>query len=148
MHDFDFWIGDWDVHNKKLRSRLTGCTDWDEFEAKAEARFLPGQIGNIDSFVAGDFVGMTVRLFDRAKQQWSIHWADNVRGVFDPPLFGTFENNVGVFYGDDHHEGTPVRIRFIWTNESPSTARWEQAFSTDDATWETNWIMSFTQRTA
>ncbi|HJQ37589.1 MAG TPA: DUF1579 domain-containing protein, partial [Thermoanaerobaculia bacterium] len=51
-------------------------------------------------------------------------------------------DGVGHFEGDDHHEGTPVRVRFTWTQEP----RWEQAFSTDGgATWETNWIMRFTR---
>lgn len=153
MHDFDFWIGRWNVRNARLKSRLTGCTEWEEFDATAEAHFLPGGIGNIDHFDASawrpGFVGMTVRLFDRANERWSIHWADNVRGVFEPPVIGRFTNDVGVFEGDDHHDGTPVRVRFIWTHETPATARWEQAFSTDGgATWETNWIMDMTRKEA
>ena len=144
--DFDFWIGRWSVRNEKLKGRLCGSTEWERFPATAEARLLPGDIGNIDSFVAGDFVGMTVRLFDRANRRWSIHWADNVRGVFDPPVIGGFAGGVGVFEGDDHHQGTPVRVRFLWTHDGPRTARWEQAFSSDGgATWETNWIMNMTR---
>ena len=151
MNDFDFWIGHWNVRNERLKERLRGSTEWETFEATAEARFLPGGIGNIDDFVVTDgwrpgFVGMTVRLFDRAAKRWNIYWADNVRGVFDPPVVGRFTDDVGVFEGDDQHEGTPVRVRFIWTHETPSTARWEQAFSADGgATWETNWIMNMTR---
>ncbi len=149
-HDFDFWIGRWSVRNERLKGRLCGSTEWETFPAACEARFLPGGLGNIDSFDAGGwrpgFVGMTVRLFDRAKGRWSIYWADNVRGVFDPPVVGGFTDGVGIFEGDDQHEGTPVRVRFIWTHETPRTARWEQAFSPDGgATWETNWIMHMTR---
>ena len=144
--DFDFWIGRWNVLNQKLKGRLCGSTEWETFPATAEARFLPGGLGNIDHFVAGDFVGMTVRLFDRTKKRWSIHWADNVRGVFDPPVVGDFKDGAGIFEGHDHHEGTPVRVRFIWRHPTPATARWEQAFSADGgATWETNWIMNMTR---
>lgn len=149
-HDFDFWIGRWNVRNERLKERLRGCTEWETFDAPAEARQLPGGIGNIDSidFHAWrpGFVGMTVRLFDPRQQLWSIHWTDNVWGVFDPPMTGRFANGVGTFYGDDLHEETPVRVRFLWTDESPSSARWEQAFSVDGgATWETNWIMRATR---
>ena len=50
------------------------------------------------------------------------------------------------FYADDQHEGRPVRCRFIWSDISATTARWEQAFSVDgEQTWETNWIMDFTR---
>ena len=148
--DFDFWIGRWSIHNARLRSRLTGSTEWEEFDATAEARLLPGNLGNIDEFHADawrpGFVGMTVRLFNPSTEQWSIHWADNAHGVFDPPVVGAFRDGVGVFEGDDRHEGTPVRVRFLWTHPTATTARWEQAFSADGgATWETNWIMTMTR---
>jgi len=146
-HDFDFWIGRWNVRNARLRQRLVGSNEWEEFDAIATSRFLPGGLGNIDEFVAPvwrpGWVGMTFRLFNPATEQWSIYWADSARGVLDPPVVGAFEDGVGIFEGDDQHDGTPVRVRFRWTHPTPSTARWEQAFSTDGgATWETNWIMN------
>jgi hypothetical protein len=145
-HDFDFWLGRWSVRNEKLKGRLCGSTEWETFPATAEASLLPGGLGNIDSFVAGDFVGITVRLFDRAAGLWRIYWADNMRGIFDPPVIGGFTNSTGIFEGDDEHQGTPVRVRFIWTHDTPRTARWEQSFSADGgATWETNWIMRMTR---
>jgi len=149
--DFDFWIGRWHVRNERLKGRLCGSTEWETFSASAEARFLPGGLGNIDQFVITDdwrpgFVGLTVRLFDPASALWRIYWADNVRGIFDPPVVGGFTDGVGTFEGDDMHEGTPVRVRFKWTHDTPATARWEQAFSADGgATWETNWIMHMTR---
>jgi hypothetical protein len=149
--DFDFWIGRWSVRNERLKGRLCGSTEWEEFAASAEARFLPGGLGNIDQFVITDdwrpgFVGLTVRLFEPATKLWRLYWADNVRGLFDPPVIGAFSDGVGTFEGDDQHEGTPVRVRFTWTHDATRTARWEQAFSADGgATWETNWIMRMTR---
>jgi hypothetical protein len=59
-------------------------------------------------------------------------------------VHGSFDSNLGEFYGDDVEGGTPVRARYIWKIVSPDIAHWEQAFSTDGgATWETNWIMDF-----
>jgi hypothetical protein len=41
-------------------------------------------------------------------------------------------------------DGQATRTRFIWSDISAASARWEQAFSTDaGASWDTNWIMSF-----
>jgi hypothetical protein len=148
--DFDFWIGRWNIRNERLKERLRGSTEWETFDAVGEARFLPGGLVNIDHYVAEawrpGFVGLTVRLFDPAHNRWSIYWAASDRGVFDPPVVGSFTDGAGVFEGDDEHEGTPVRVRFRWTHETPQTARWEQAFSTDGGTtWETNWIMHMTR---
>ena len=46
--DFDFLTGTWQVRHRKLRSRLTGCTDWDEFESSFEARTHLGGLVSID----------------------------------------------------------------------------------------------------
>lgn len=143
MRDFDFLIGRWNVRHEKLKERLRGSSEWDTFDSVAEARQLPGNRGNSDFM---DGLGMTVRLFDPPTGRWSIYWAGHDRGTFDPPVTGAFTNGTGVFEGDDEHEGTPVRVRFLWTHDTPDSARWEQAFSADGgATWETNWIMHFTR---
>ena len=48
--------------------------------------------------------------------------------------------------GDDEDAGRPIRIRFIWSKITSSSAQWEQAFSLDGGqTWETNWIMEMTR---
>ena len=59
-------------------------------------------------------------------------------------MVGRFENGRGEFFGDDTFGGKPILVRYIWSEITRTSARWEQAFSTDrGATWETNWIMSF-----
>src|SRR5262249_61898110 len=64
--------------------------------------------------------------------------------AFQPPVRGRFENGIGTFYGDTTVNGAPARMRFIWSRITATSARWEQAYSTDKgAKWETNWIMEF-----
>jgi hypothetical protein len=148
--DFDFWMGRWNVHNRRLRERLAGSDEWDEFSSRVVARPIFDGLGNEDEFRVdydGGFVAMSFRFFDPVKKRWSIYWADSRRsGELDPPLFGTFSGDTGIFDGTDTFEGRPILVRFIWSGVTTPTPRWEQAFSEDGgATWETNWIMEFTR---
>jgi hypothetical protein len=146
VHDFDFWMGSWKVHNRRLRERLKGSTEWEEFEATVRAHPVLGGVGNEDVYrseFAGGFTGASFRFYDKATGQWSIYWADSRRGVLDPPVVGSFQGDVGTFEGPDHLEGRPIRVRFIWSRVSTAAPRWEQAFSEDGGkTWETNWAGS------
>jgi hypothetical protein len=146
--DFDFLFGSWRVHNRKLRERLKGSQQWDEFEATDSVRPILDGIGNFGEFRAvmqgRSFAGVTLRTFDPSSREWSIYWADGWRGRVDPPMVGRFADGKGVFFGDDVHDGRPVRVRFLWTVADGDHVRWEQAFSPDQgATWETNWIMDY-----
>ena len=148
--DFDFWFGSWDVRNRWLRRRLAGSDDWEEFDATVVARPLLGGRGNEDEFRtdhAGGFIGMSFRFFDPERRRWSIYWADSRRpGELDPPVFGAFSGDVGVFEGEDLYKGRPILVRFTWSGVTTPTPRWEQAFSDDGGrAWETNWVMDFTR---
>jgi len=150
-HDFDFYFGRWRIDNQRLRQRLAGCHDWEPFEARQQCPPILGGLGTLADFVTGwrdGFIGMTLRLFCPQTRQWSIYWAGNHDGVLQPPVLGAFENGVGTFVGHDHHEGTPVLVRFVWSEITSSSARWEQAFSADQGrSWESNWVMRMTRIT-
>ena len=151
VRDFDFLPGRGRVRNERLRERLAGCSDWQRFDAILECRPVLGGLGNIDEFVTdelgpGVFLGMSLRLFDAVTRRWSIWWASNRSGRLEPPVVGRFVDGVGCFEGDDVHDGTPVRVRYVWSGIGAAHARWEQAFSTDEGrTWEPNWRMRLTR---
>jgi len=42
--------------------------------------------------------------------------------------------------------GKQMRVRFIWSQITATSTRWEHAYSSDSGKiWETNWIMTFTR---
>ena len=150
LHDFDFFVGEWSVHHRQLKERLSGSHEWVEFEGTTSTRKIMGGWGNMDDNVldkpGGAYRAVTLRAFDPATGQWSIWWLDGrtPSANLDPSVKGRFENGIGTFYADDTLKGKPIRVRFIWSHSSPSACHWEQAFSPDGGkTWETNWIMEF-----
>ena len=148
-HDFDFLFGKWTLRNRRLKEALSGSSDWVEFTSTVVARPLWGGLANIDEYEAldtpwGAIHGLTLRLYDEASRQWTIHWANRKNGRLDPPMTGAWTNGLGEFYDQELYRGRMIYVRFLWSNESENAARWEQAFSDDGGkTWETNWIMNF-----
>ena len=149
--DFDFWPGEWTARNRRLRERLAGSDEWEEFESTSVARKILDGLGNQDEFRTdhgGGYDGMSFRFFDPETWQWSIYWADSRHPtlMLEPPVIGSFSGDVGVFEGDDRFAGRPIRVRYTWSNVTTPTPRWEQAFSEDGGeTWETNWVTEFTR---
>ena len=151
-HDFDFLFGSWLVGNRKLQDPLSPePTPWLEFEAAVESRPILAGLGNCDTYHVRDFAGrgethaFALRLFDPETRLWRIWWASTGGGgQLDTPVVGRFEAGEGLFEADDVLEGRQVRVRFVWTAITPSSARWQQSFSFDGGeTFEDNWIMDW-----
>ena len=98
--------------------------------------------------MVGGFEGLTIRQFDTAAQVRRIWWASSTApGRIDPPMEGVWADGRGVFYGADVIGGRDVKLRFVWTADDTTRAKWEQSFSYDDGkTWEVNWTMDFSRR--
>lgn len=145
-HDFDFFEGEWNLHNKKLKTRLNGCTEWVAFPSTQKMYKILNGNGNIDNFLASfdgePFEGMSLRLFNPNTKIWSIYWADTNKGELDPPVKGSFEKDIAHFFTKDIFEGKPILVVFRWDVRDKENPVWSQAFSDDNGlTWEWNWFM-------
>ena len=147
--DFDFLMGDWTVAHRRLKHRMVGSNEWQEFPGTLSCRKVLGGMGNSDENhleLPGDpYHAMTVRLFDPKEAQWAIWWFDGRSpGLLDPPVKGRFVDGLGTFLTNDNFQGIPIVVRFVWDVREADAPRWEQAFSKDGGTsWEVNWVMSF-----
>jgi hypothetical protein len=147
--DFDFEIGIWKVKHRRLKERLSNCTEWDEFDGTSEMRTILGGNGNVEdnvlNFPSGSFNAIALRSFNSSSQSWAIWWlSSNAPHSLDVPVIGHFKNGIGSFYADDVYNGIPIRVRFLWLRTDTQMPRWEQAMSSDDGkSWENNWTMDF-----
>jgi hypothetical protein len=147
-NDFDFLVGNFIMRHKRLKERLKGCTEWEEFEGTATGKKLLNGLGHMDEVVMnrgnGPAHGYTLRLFDVKSGEWSIYWAAGGSHILDVPVVGKFKNGVGEFYSHEVNEGRHIFCRFTWSKTDTDSPQWEQAFSIDGGkTWETNWMNTF-----
>lgn len=149
VHDFDFFIGAWDVHHRRLRKRLAGSNDWEEFKGTTRCQSLLGGVVNLNESQAvretGPTNGMGLRAYDAKSGTWADWYlAPSNAHSLENPGVGRFQGKVGDFFSDDTFEGKPIKVRGRFTSTSDGLAQWEQAFSPDAGqTWETNWVMRY-----
>ena len=151
QHDFDFALGSWKAHLKRLDHPLTGSKTWVEFDGTFVARKVWDGRAMIEEVEldspGGHMEGLTLRLYNPQTHQWSIYWANSKNGAMDPsPQVGQFKNGRGEFYGTDTLNGKLIYVRFVWTNTNTNTPHFEQSYSDDGGkTWEVNWMTDQTR---
>ncbi len=146
------WLeGEWKVRHRRLRQRLVGSDQWDEFAGRSMFWPVMGGLGNVDDDIldlpSGEYRGMSVRAFDPKTGTWAIWWVDSRNPTaIEAPVRGRFKGEVGTFSAPDIQEGRPVIVRFRWSDIHSARPWWEQAFSTDKGvSWEVNWRNWFTR---
>ncbi len=147
-NDFDFYVGNWNVKNKKIKTRFVNSDEWIEFDTKTTMYKALHGFSNIDHNVTNidgqPFKGMSVRFFNPETKLWSIHRADTNTLKLDKPTVGSFDNEYGHFFTKDNIEERDVVVVYRWDVRDKNNPIWSQAFSTDNGeTWEWNWFMYF-----
>jgi len=149
--DFDFLNGYFDVRHRTLAKAFVGSDEWLEYDGTTTAHtYFDGQI-SIDEmrFPTKGSYGLSLRLFDPESREWSIWWINSTTMKLYPPVRGRWSED-GTrcrLVGEDELDGQPILCSYEWSDITPDTAHWEQAYSNDGGeTWETNWIMDFTRR--
>ena len=150
QRDFDFHIGNWKTHLRRLQKPLTGSTTWVEYEGTTVVRKVWGGAANLVELdaqgPAGRIEGLNLRLYNPESRQWSLNFANRRGGTMVPPTIGEFQNGRGEFYAQEELDGRAIFVRFAITDITPSSCRFEQAFSADGGkTWEVNWIATDTR---
>ena len=150
QHDFDFEIGTWNTRLSILRSPLTGSTSWVEYEGTTVVRKVWDGRANLVELVAhgptGHLEALSLRLYNPQSRQWSLNFANSEGGTLTPPAIGEFRDGRGEFYGQESLDGRAIFVRFIISDITPTSVRFEQSFSADGGkTWEVNWIATDTR---
>jgi predicted methyltransferase len=148
--DFDFELGSWHTHLRRLLHPLTGSTTWVEYDGTSVVRPLWDGRSNIVeldvSGQAGHVVGLSLRLFDPEARTWSLNFASAAGGGMAVPAVGGFRDGRGEFFDREEYGGRSILVRSVISAITPASYRFEQSFSADEGkTWETNWVADDTR---
>jgi hypothetical protein len=143
--DFDFEIGTWKTHLRRLQRPLTGSTTWIEYDGTTVVRKIwNGRANLVELDVngpAGHIEALSLRLYNPESRQWSLNFASGGGGTMAVPSVGEFRNGRGEFYNQETLSGRAILVRFVISDITPNSCRFEQSFSDDGGkTWELNWI--------
>ena len=148
--DFDFEIGTWKTHLRRLVKPLTGSTTWVEYNGTSVIRKVwNGKANLVELDVtgpAGRIEALSLRLYNPESRQWSLNFSNSAGGTMSTPTVGEFKNGRGEFFDQETFNGRSIFVRFVISNITPDSCRFEQAFSDDGGkTWEVNWIATDTR---
>lgn len=150
--EFDFWLGNWNVQNKRLQP----SGEWSPSgTAVAQVQSGVGGLVIVERWTGKDPLamrGFSLRSFDAVQDRWEIilNWHSG-----SPSTFGMM---VGNFLGDrqpasaDPYRAeffapvTTPKTRYTFSKITPNSCQWDQALSTDGSTWKTDWTMEFSRK--
>ena len=149
-HDFDFEFGEWHMELSRRVKPLSGSNEWQKYEGTSIVRKVWNGAANIGEIELdgpkGHIEGMTLRVFNPDARQWNVHFANSTSGVVGDAMVGGFRDGRGEFYDQETYDGRAVFVRFVFSDITGTTFKFEQAFSEDGGkTWEPNWVATFTR---
>jgi hypothetical protein len=150
QQDFDFEIGNWKTHLRRLLDPLIDSTTSVEYDGTTIVRKVWNGRANLVELVAdgpsGHFEGLNLRLYNPESRQWSLNFANSGGGTMSQPTIGEFKNGRGEFFDQETLNGRAIFVRFVISDITPNSCRFEQSFSDDGGrTWEINWIATDTR---
>ncbi|MGZ5198604.1 MAG: DUF1579 family protein [Telluria sp.] len=142
QHDFDFNLGTWKTHIRRLVHPLSGDQSSVELNGTVTVRPVWGGRAQLEEIETdgpqGHWQGATLFLYNPGAHQWSQTFFDSAHPTPEPGLVGAFANGKGELYAQDVLNGKAVLVRGTWSDIKPDSHRYEEAYSADGGrTWET-----------
>lgn len=148
-HDFDFNLGSWHTHIRRLLHPLSGSHAWAAYDGTVTVRKVWDGDANVEEVEASGPTHLellNVRMYDSSSRQWSLNGANSADGRLEAPMFGRFEDGRGVFYDQETFDGRVILDRQTFFDITPTSYAFERAFSNDGGkTWEPNFVAHLTR---
>jgi hypothetical protein len=150
QHDFDFNIGVWKTHIRRMMNPLSGSAKSIELNGTVTVRKVWDGRAQLEEIEAdgpnGHWEGLTLFLYNPQAHQWSQTFVSSKMGVLNPPAIGGFKDGRGELVAQDTVDGRSILIRAVWSDITPDSHHFEESYSDDGGkTWAPAFIASLTR---
>ena len=132
-HDFDFWIGEWDV------TWGEGVRGTNRVEKILDGAAIQ------ENFNGDGLIGISVSVFSKEDDRWHQTWVDNSGSYLD--FIGEFANGKMILSRTGIVNGNAIKQRMVWYNITENNFLWNWERSEDNgSTWKILWEIQYQRR--
>jgi predicted methyltransferase len=143
QHDFDFNIGVWHTHIKRILDPFASGSESVELNGTVTVRKVWDGKAELEEIEAdgpkGHWEGLTLFLYNPSAHQWSQSFANSKVGTLSSNV-GESNNGRVVLIGQDTVNDRTILVRAMWSNIKPDSHQYEESYSNDGGT---TWVRSF-----
>lgn len=144
-HDFDFNIGVWHTHIKRIVDPFASNSGTVELNGTVTVRKVWNGKAELEEIEAdgskGHWEGLTLFLYNPSAHQWSQSFANSKVGTLSSNV-GEFRDGKVVLVGEDNSVADKmILVRAVWSDIKPDSHQYEEFYSDDGGA---TWVRSFT----
>jgi hypothetical protein len=143
QHDFDFNIGVWHTHIKRILDPFASSSESVELNGTVTVRKVWDGKAELEEIEAdgpkGHWEGLTLFLYNPSAHQWSQSFANSKVGTLSSNV-GEFKDGRVVLIGQDTVNDKTILVRAVWSDIKPDSHQYEESYSNDGGT---TWVRSF-----
>jgi hypothetical protein len=152
QHDFDFDVGVWHTHIKRIKDPLEGGTHVIELEGTVSVHRVWGGKAQLEEIETdgpeGHWEGMTLFLYNPKAQQWSMNFINSQVGELSSPIIGEFKDGRAELFSQDTLGGRAILVRGVWSDITADSHTYAESYSPDGGkSWAPYFVAHLTRET-
>jgi hypothetical protein len=150
QHDFDFNVGVWHTHLRRMVDPFSSTSASFDLEGTVTIRKIWGGKALLEEIEAdgpkGHWEGLTLFLYDPQAHQWRQSFINSSTGALDAPLIGSLRDGRYELFGQDTFGGKMILVRRAWSDIQPNSHHFVESYSNDGGrSWKAAFIGDLTR---
>ncbi len=145
QHDFDFDIGVWKTHIKRVSDPFSSSSQSIELSGTVSVRKVWDGRAQLEEIEAdgpnGHWEGLSLFLYNPAAHQWSQTFVNSKVGALTSGMIGSFKDGRGELFSQETIHDRTILVRAVWSDIKPNSHSYEESYSDDGGK---TWALSFT----